>query len=338
MYNIKVLSYEDVKQVSELKKVIECVKNVYISKSNDETEVWPTVVKEFDIGVSDLDIKSGYLKSMGIYGHKTVSLFTQNQEKGIPTLNGIINVFEDETGRCLGIMDGSYITSLRTGAAGALGAKYLARPESKTLMILGSGNQATYQIAATLTLISTIERVIVVNALDYTLAVDFVKTIKNRLEAEFKLDVTHVSFEAAKDIAIATGESDIIITVTPSRTPIIRKAWVRPGTHFSCVGSDMSGKEELDPEIMSNAKIFVDDKRHCIEVGEIEIPLKKGIINEDDIVGELGDLIAEKVEGRINQEDITIFDTTGIALLDIAAGKAVLESAEEKHIGITASL
>ena len=100
----------------------------------------------------------------------------------------------------------------------------------------------------------------------------------------------------------------------------------------------LSGKEELDPEIMSNAKIFVDDKRHCIEVGEIEIPLKKGIINEDDIVGELGDLIAEKVEGRINQEDITIFDTTGIALLDIATGKAVLELAEEKHIGITASL
>ena len=119
---------------------------------------------------------------------------------------------------------------------------------------------------------------------------------------------------------------------------MIRKEWVRPGTHLSCIGADAEGKEEIDPEIYRGAVIFVDDMVHCVEAGETEIPLKKGIISREDIAGEIGDLILQKVPGRTSDEQITIYDATGMALLDIAAGKAALDLAQEKNLGSDAVL
>ena len=128
-----------------------------------------------------------------------------------------------------------------------------------------------------------------------------------------------------------------MITVTPSREPVIKKEWVRPGMHFSTVGSDMEGKEELDPEIFADAKVFVDDMEHCIEAGETEIPVKKGIVTEEDI-NEIGDLILGNCQGRTSDDDITIYDPAGMALLDIAAAKVALDLADEKNLGAVVEL
>ena len=141
------------------------------------------------------------------------------------------------------------------------------------------------------------------------------------------------SFEAVEDITKATAESDIIITVTPSREPIIKKEWVKPGTHFSCIGSDMSGKEEIDPEIFAGAKVFVDDIKQCVEVGEIEIPIKKGILKEEDITGIIGDVITGKASGRDSDDQITVFDATGTALLDLLTGMLALKEADKAGLG-----
>ena len=338
MIDVKILSKEDIMQVIEMNPVIECVENVYKSKSNDNAVVWPTTFYEFDPGHADMDIKSGYLKDAKIFGHKTVSWFGANKEKGLPDLVGMIAVFDATNGMPLGILDGSYITGLRTGAAGAIGAKYLARPESETLFVLGAGNQAAFQIAATLTLFPGLKKVIVADMLDPENAKRFVANLPKRLADEFGIDASSVTLEANCDLAEAVPQADIIITVTPSKSPVIKKEWVRPGTHFSCIGADAEGKEEIDPEIYRNAVIFVDDMMHCLEAGETEIPLKTGVITRDDVIGEIGDLILGKATGRTSDEQITIYDATGMALLDIAVGKTALDLANEKNLGSTANL
>ena len=166
----------------------------------------------------------------------------------------------------------------------------------------------------------------------------FVKNLPKRLKDEFAIDMTGVVLEANSNLEDAVPQADVIITVTPSKEPVIRREWVRSGTHLSCIGADMEGKEEIDPELYRNAVIFVDDKVHCMEAGETEIPLKKGVITEKDILGEIGDLILGKVEGRTSNEQITIYDATGMALLDIAAGKAALDLAADQNLGTTAEL
>lgn len=338
MFNVKILSKEDIMQVIEMKPVIRCVEEVYKLKSEGDTVVWPTTFYEFDPGHADMDIKSGYLKGAGIFGHKTVSWFGANREKGLPELVGVIVVFDANTGLPIGILDGGYITGLRTGAAGAIGAKYLARPDSETLFVLGAGNQAAFQIAAMLTLFPGLKKIFVADMLNPENAERFVRALPKRLAEEFGVDASGVALEASVRPEETVPQADIIITVTPSKAPVIKREWVQPGTHLSCIGADAEGKEEIDPEIYRDAVIFVDDMVHCIEAGETEIPLKKGVITRENIVGEIGDLILQKVPGRTAPEQITIYDATGMALLDIAAGKAALDLAEQKGLGTTAAL
>lgn len=335
---IKVLSKADIMQVVDMKRIIAGVEEVYRLKSCGETEVWPTVFYEFTPGKADMDIKSGLLKSTKIFGHKTVTWFGSNKDLGIPELMGVIVIYDATTGIPLGVLDAAYITGIRTGAAGAIGAKYLARENSENLLVLGTGNQAVFQIAAMLTYFGGLTKIRVANAMHPENAVAFVSGIQERLQNEFGLVCKGVSFESVSNLGEAVSGSDIIITVTPSRRPVIKKEWVRPGTHLSCIGADMSGKEEIDPEILRDSKIYVDDKEHCMAVGEIEIPLKTGVIKEENIVGEIGDLLECKITGRSIAEEITVFDATGMALLDIAAAKTALDLAAEKNLGSNVNL
>lgn len=331
MFEISILSKEDVKKIISMQQVIEVVESVYKAKSEGLTDVWPTVFYEFKRGKADLDIKSGYLKSKQLFGHKTVTWFDDNTEKGIPTLIGMIAVFDAETGMPIGMTDAAYITGMRTGAAGALGAKYLSREDAENLLIVGAGNQAIFQIAATLTVMPTIKKVRVASQQPAN-AKSFVEGISQQLKHQFNINVENIKFEAVEDLEQAVHDSHIIITVTPSRNPIIKKEWLQKGTHISCIGTDMEGKQEIDAKILPSSLLFVDDMKHCKEVGEIEIPLKLGIINETNIIGELGDLIIGKVTGRTSNEQITIFDATGMALLDIATADMALKEAEKNEL------
>ena len=338
MTAIKVLSRSDVAQVTNMKDMIACVEDVYQQKCLGETEVWPTTFYEFDPGHADMDIKSGYLKKEKIFGHKTVSWFGANREKGMPELTGAIMIFSAETGMPMGLLDASWITGMRTGAAGAIGAKYLARKDSKQLLVVGCGEQAIFQIAAMLTVFPGMEKITVANPRNAAKAQAFVSGIPGHLKNEFSIDCRDITLESAGSPEEALKTADIVITVTPSKEPLIKKEWVRPGTHFSCIGADAEGKEELDPEIMRGARIFVDDQVHCVSAGEIEIPLKTGVIGERDIIGEIGELILGQKPGRKNAEEITVFDATGMALLDLAAGKTALDAAEKLKLGQGAEL
>ncbi|WP_202931062.1 ornithine cyclodeaminase family protein [Aminipila terrae] len=236
-------------------------------------------------------------------------------------------------------MDAAYITCMRTGAAGAIGAKTLARRDSRNLFILGAGKQTIYQIAATLILLPQINKVFIADPIDYTNAEKLSQRIQADLATNFGIERAYsIDFQPVTNMEDSVGESDVIITVTPSRLPIIKKEWVKPGTHFSCIGADMEGKEEIDPEIFLGAKVFADDKDQCMRVGEMEIPIKQEKISPDDVKGEIGDVLTGKISGRESDSDITIFDATGLAILDLVTGKVAIESARAKGLGIRAEI
>lgn len=338
MAEIRILNQADIAQVMDMQKAVACVEQVYRQKAQGETVVWPTTFYEFDPGHADMDIKAGYLKGAGIFGHKTVAWFGGNAEQGLPELSGAIMVFSAKTGLPLGLLDGASITGWRTGAAGAVGAKYLARKNSSHLVVLGSGGQAFYQIAAMLTVFPGLRQITVANPRSLASAQRFVDALPGRLGREMGIPLAGVSLAAAQSPETALKSADIVVTVTPARAPLIQKGWVRPGTHFSCIGADAEGKEELDPQIMAGARIFVDDMVHCVAAGEVEKPIKAGIISQKDILGELGGLMLGRLPGRQSESEVTVFDVTGMALLDLAAAKTALEAAEERQLGRTVEL
>lgn len=346
MFDMLALNHDDTVKLLDMETVIGKVETAYKLKDAKDAALWPMIFHEFESGVADMDIKSGHLSGAGIFGLKLVSWFGPNAEKNLPQLVGTVMVFDGETGAPKAILSAEHITCMRTGAAGAIGAKYLARQDSKTLLMVGTGHQAAFQIAATLMVMPSIEKVLIWNAVDENQAKAFADGIEDRLSNEFlshfaddqeKYDLYSkkfdVEFEVVSDIETATPSADIIITATPSRKAMIMKDWVRPGTHFSCVGSDMEGKQEIDEELFAIGRIFTDDITQSINVGESEKAVKAGIISAEDIVSEIGAVINGSVTGRTSDEEITIYDSTGIALQDLITANYAIRVAKEKGIG-----
>ena len=325
MHKIFVLSEDDTRQLLELEEVIEAIENVYKEKSSGSGKVFPLVFHEFEKGVADMDIKSGTLDKMGVYGLKLVSWFGNNPSKGLPSLSGIVMLFDSSTGLPIGTISAEHMTGMRTGAAGAIGAKYLARNNSEVMLMVGSGHQASYQIRAMQTVIKGLKKVFVYDPINFESAKGFISKF------EYKLD--SIEYIPVQDLETSVANSDIIVTATPSKKPLIMKEWVKAGTHFSCMGSDMSGKQEIDENILKSAKLFTDDILQSVSVGEFEVGINNGTITKEDIICEIGDVLNGEYDGRTSDNDITVFDSTGIGLQDIAAGYIAIQKAKKINIG-----
>lgn len=350
MFPFRILDQEVISSILDMRTTIELVEKAYTLKDEEQASVFPVVFHEFLPGKADMDIKSGQLAGANIFGLKIVSWFGENPTKNLPAVIGAVLVLDSRTGAPKGIMSGEYITLMRTGAAGAIGAKYLARKDSENLLLVGSGHLAPYNILATLMSMDNIKQVNVYNVNSYERAAEFCRLVKGKLEklilpyesdSEYyeklkkKIDI---QYNPVDNIQQATVTADIIITATPSRKPIIMKEWVKPGTHISCVGADMEGKQEIDENLFSVGSVFVDDVTQAIRLGETEIPFKKGIISKEGIVSEIGSVILGRTVGRTSEQDITIYDSTGIALQDLITADYLLREAEEKGMGVTAQL
>ncbi len=335
MQKIRILSSEDVLSLMTIKDALEADEQAYFQKAAGHGSAWPMVFHEFTPGKADLDIKSGDLQDDGVFGFKLVSWFGENHEKGLPELYGTAMLFDITSGAPMALINAGALTGMRTGAAAAVGAKYLARHDAKSLLIVGTGTLAPYAAAATILACPTIESVTFVNPHRPENTKAKLNTIREAVEKLLvKSDTLRaVSFNASSDLEKATFSSDIIITATPARTPVIRKEWIRPGTHISCLGADMSGKQELESALTAAVTVFVDDKTQSLSVGECEIPVREGVITPDHIRGEIGEIIGGSLVGRTSETQITVFDSSGIALQDIACCAHLLKKAEENQIG-----
>jgi len=331
---IKVLSKKDIMSLLKMHDVIEEVQNVYSLKAKKQTVVWPLIAHHFNDQNAVMDIKSGYVEDVELHGLKILNNFPYNAKENLSTFTGLILVFDSKNGMPKGILDASYVTGMRTGASAVIGAKYLSRKDSKNLLLIGAGKQSAFQVAAVVSGLPDIRNVYITDPLNYENAMRFSKEIPEILQSEFGLDnSSDIEFIAEKSLSKGLELADIVFTITPSRTPIVKKEWVKPGTHFSCIGADMVGKQELESNIISLANIFVDDLNQCKNVGEIEIPFKEGAITESNVRGEIGDLINGIVDGRRTDDEITIFDATGTALLDIVTANIALNESKKSEIG-----
>ena len=249
--------------------------------------------------------------------------FFHNTERfTMPNIQGLIILADASNGYPLAVMDSIAITILRTGAATAVAAKYLARPESKVATICGCGTQGRIQLRA-LARILCLQRVYAFDVID-----DHAHQFAQQLSPELGIEIEPVS-----DLAAATRKSDICVTCTPARKFFLRKDDIVPGTFVAAVGADNEEKQELDPRLLASSNVVADIREQCAEIGDLHHAIHEGLMRLADVYAELGEIIAGHKPGRTSPEAITVFDSTGTALQDVAAAASVYERAVKRGIG-----
>ncbi len=303
----------------EMGRVIEAVEQAFREHGLGKVQMPPKVYLYFEKG--DLRAMPAYIPALGKAGVKIVNVHPGNPSRGLPTVMASYVLVSPETGAPLALMNATYLTDARTGAAGAIAARYLARKDSRTLGLVGAGRQARTQLLATAELFD-LERVLVASR-SFSSARRFAEEMGSRLG----LDIEPC------EVREACG-ADIVATTTPSREPVVRDEWIQEGTHINAIGADAPGKQELEPEILRRAKVVVDSWEQAKHSGEINVPLRKRLLFREDIYAELGEIVAGKKPGRESDGEITVFDSTGLAIQDVAAAALAYRIAREKGAGV----
>ncbi|MBX4868071.1 ornithine cyclodeaminase family protein [Rhizobium bangladeshense] len=318
------LNKEDVGSLIRMREVIGAVEDAYKAFNSDQ------VVQPDYIGIhlpsprGEMDFKLGYNKASEVISMKASSGgFVDNPTAhGVPSGMGTILLFDARSCALTCVMDGSLITGLRTGAAGAVSVKALARQNARTVASIGTGNQARMQIRA-ISEIMTIEKIHAWDSHPDTLA-----RYKEDIESEFGISVV-----TANSKREAVEHADILVTTTRGKGSLVEADWVKAGTHIVAIGTDQRGKQELDPEIFRNAKVVVDSMAQCAEKGETWHPLNRNIIAKDDIHGEIGEILLGGKPGREDDDEVTIFDSTGMAIQDNVTASRIYRNAIDKGVG-----
>ncbi|PDS59927.1 ornithine cyclodeaminase family protein [Rhizobium anhuiense] len=318
------LKKEEVSRLICMKEVIGTVEEAYAAFNSDTVEQPDYTSIHLPPPRGEIDFKLGYNKTNEMISMKASSGgFIENQAAhGVPSGMGTILLFDARSCALICIMDGSLITGLRTGAAGAVSAKALARRDAKKIASIGTGYQARMQIQA----IKEVMKIEEIHAWDST--PETLSKYKMDIESEFGISVI-----VANSKKEAVEQADILITTTRGKGSLVEAAWVKPGTHIVAIGTDQQGKQELDPEIFRNAKVVVDSIAQCTEKGETWHPLNKNVISRDDIHGEIGEILLGKKPGRENNIEVTIFDATGMAIQDNTTASRIYRNAIERNVG-----
>ena len=305
----------DLKQIKEALKKIDLIKIIeegFVSYSHGQVVVPPIGEMTFENPPGDVHIKYGFIKNDGFYVIKIASGFYENSKLNLPSSNGLMLLFNQKTGELFSILlDEGYLTDVRTAVAGAISAKYLAPIKVERIGIIGSGTQAKLQLEY-LQYVQTCKSVLV-----WGIDSDQLKTYKLEMEEMgFKIEI-------AKDKETIPQKCNLIVTATPSKTPLVNSKYVKPGTHITAIGSDTPEKNEIDPEILKNADIVIADSiSQCLVRGEIFHAIEQKKINKE-IILELGNVIKDKKLQRTTENQITVADLTGVAVQDIQIAKAV---------------
>ena len=277
----------------------------------------PKVYLSFPKG--DLRCMPVYIPDLNIAGVKNVNVHPAN--KDLPTVMATITLIDPETGFPVAIMDGTLITKMRTGAAGAVAAKFLSREDSKTAAFIGTGVQARTQLEALLIVRPSVSKII-----PYDVEAESMENFIQHVKARYALDA-----EAADSVEKAVAEADIVTTTTPVRKPIIKAQYIAKGTHINAIGADAPGKEELEIELLKRARVVIDNWEQSSHAGEINVAVSENIIGREDIYADIGEIVTGKKAGRENSEQLTIFDSTGLAIQDIYSACMIYRALVSQH-------
>jgi alanine dehydrogenase len=273
-------------------------------------------------------VKAGLLElDRPYFAVKVNGNFPENGSRfGLPTIQGVIVLCDAGNGTPLAVMDSRDITSLRTAAATAVAVKFLAREDSRTATICGCGNQGHIQLKALL----RVRRLR--NVFAYDKDGEKALHLARELGSALKISVTPTD-----DLSAAVRQSDICVTCTPSRQPLLGVDDVSPGTFIAAVGADNPQKQELHPSLMAGSKIVCDILEQCAVMGDLHHALDAGVVTRANVHAELGEVVAGKKRGRESPEEIIIFDSTGMALQDVAAAAVLYEKADRQGCGVRLS-
>ena len=305
-----VYSRAQIAQVIRPKEVIAAMERAFAAYSNGEAVIPPVGQLDFEDPPGDCHIKYGYLKQGSTFTIKIATGFWKNPERGLASSNGVVLVFSSETGELLTIFqDEGYLTDMRTAAAGAVAAKYLAPQEIGCIGIIGAGLQARLQ-------------------LDYLREVTSCRRVKlwaRAMDRARALTVPGFDIEVVASPSAVAADARLIVTTTASRAWLLGAADVKPGTHITALGADGGGKQELEPQLLALAQIrAVDSVSQCSKYGDSAFALEQGLIEPRDLV-ELGRVIQDPALRRRSARDISIADLTGVAVQDMAIAELALQ-------------
>jgi alanine dehydrogenase len=321
MYETLLLKESEIKKLSTMKEIIGYVETAYSVHDKRKVQMPAKKYLFFKKYDGDLRVMPCFIRGLDQAGVKNVSVHPNNVKHNLPTVMGLIELVDPKTGFPLAVMDGTWITNMRTGAAGGVATKYLAREDSEVLGLVGAGMQALTQLMA-IKEVRDIKEV-KVSCRTCTHRETFAKMIQ---------DNYGINARAVDTIKEAVIDSDIISTTTPSRTPVVKRNWVSDGAHINAMGADAPGKQELESHLLEKAKIVIDCWDQASHSGEINIPVHEELIRRSDIYARIGEIVNGK-PGRESDKEITIFDSTGLAVQDVVTAWNIRQKALESGVG-----
>ena len=322
------LSREDIKKVFTMKDAIEADKKAFqlVVEGKCDAPLRTNIQAPKHEGC--FLFMPAYVEEMDTASLKIINIFPHNIDNGIPSSPAQVLLIDGKTGIVIAVLDGTYVTQLRTGAASGAAFDVLARTDARIGALIGTGGQAATQLEAMLAA-RDIKEVRV-----FDLNYDRTKEFADRMQEE--LASYGAKIVAAKTSDEAVEGADLLITVTPSSKPVFDASKVKEGATISCVGAYQPHMQEMDPAILTRAsKIYFDSKEAVLsESGDILIPLEQGTITEEDFTGDLGNVIKGELAGRENEEEIIVFETVGVATQDLVAARTIYDKAVEAGVGI----
>lgn len=298
----------------------EAVEAVFAAMARGEARNFPVVREALGHADALYGFKSGFDRAGLALGLKSGGYWPGNMDKGLTNHQSTVFLFDADTGRPSAMVGGNLLTALRTAAASAVAIKRLARTDSKVLGMVGAGHQAGFQLRAAARA-HTFERVV-----GWNLHPEMLPKLAAIAE-EIGLPFEAVSLDQLG------AQADAIITITSSFAPIVKRSQIRPGTHLSCMGTDTVGKQEVEAELVAASKLFTDEVAQSISLGECQHAIAKGLVKESDITP-IGAVINGAHPGRTSQDEITLFDGTGVGLQDLAVAAMAVERAKAAGVAI----
>ena len=317
------LSRSDVEALLTPRDCIDALENVFLLQGQGKIPI-PGILG-IKAPAGGVHIKAGFLPGDRNYlvAKLNANFPGNNAHFGLPTIQGVIVVFDAENGVPLAILDAIDITLKRTAAASAVAAKYLARKDSSIAMICGCGQQGRAQLRAVL-MVLPLTKVYVFDVNEHA-AINF----RNDLSPELKIDI-----ELVHDLPGAIQKSDVCITCTTANESFVHKEDVRPGTFIAAVGADDEHKQEIDPALIASAKVVADSLEQSCAIGDVHHSIAHGLMRKEDVYAELCEIVAGQKIGRLNDDEIIVFDSTGVAIEDAVAAAGVYEKALANGVGI----
>ena len=320
---LRILRAGDLDGILQMTDVLKLVEDAFAERGRGRTQMPAKSYLRFPQHEGVLLVMPGSLPHVDQAAVKLINVHKHNTARyNLPTLIATIVLVSPDTGEPVCIMDGNYVTGMRTGAVSGVASKLLARKDSRVLGIVGAGFQGPFHL----------EAVRQVLPIEEVLVYDLVPEKASKLaDTATRLGLRGRACDSVEEVV---RNSDVLVTLTPSEGPIVKDEWVRDGTHLNCIGSYAAGKQEIDPAILRRATVVVDDWEQCSHAGEINVPVSNGEFDRSGVYAELPEIAAGLMPGRTDAQGITVFDSTGLAIQDVVTAWAAFREAEKRGLGM----